>query len=69
MTSPNIELERQWARQLDEFGVENVRIALTSNVYILHVDREFAWKWLREQDERDLRGNKRIAIWTLWRPL
>jgi hypothetical protein len=59
------ELRRRWKRELDQFGVENVRIALSGNVHIPNVDRAYAWEWLRQQDAERRMGDKRIAAWTL----
>jgi hypothetical protein len=38
----DLELHQQWRRQLEELGVENVRICLASNTYIPDIDREYA---------------------------
>jgi hypothetical protein len=56
---------RQWAAELDKFGVENVRIALAENFSLERIDRRFAWRWLRYQDEEKRKGDRRIAKWTL----
>jgi hypothetical protein len=63
--NPNRELHARWTGQLDELGVEGVRIRLTSNVYIPDIDREFAWKWLRQRDEENRSSDRRLAVWTL----
>jgi hypothetical protein len=59
------DLQRQWRHELAKWGAENVRIALSNQTYIPNIDREFAWEWLREQDETRLLLDRRYARWTL----
>ena len=61
----DLELHQQWRRQLEELGVENVRICLASNTYIPDIDREYAWEWLSEKDKRQRAGDRQYARWTL----
>jgi hypothetical protein len=58
-------LRQQWARELENIGVENVRIMLSGNVYIPNVERQFAWDWLRDKDEHRRTADQRYAGWTL----
>jgi hypothetical protein len=61
----NEERERQERAKLEELGVENVRIALTSNTLLPITDKGVAWRWLRDQDEKHRRDDTRYAQWTL----
>jgi hypothetical protein len=61
----DLELQRQWISQLETLGIENVRIHLANNTYIPKIDREFAWRWLRQQDETRQSRDRRNAQWTL----
>jgi hypothetical protein len=61
----DLELHRQWGSQLEELGVENVRICLASNTYIPNIDREYAWEWLSQKDTDQRAGDRRYARWTL----
>jgi hypothetical protein len=61
----NEERERQDRAKLNDIGVENVRIALTSNTELPLTDRGFAWRWLRDQDEKRQRSDLKNAQWTL----
>jgi hypothetical protein len=58
-------LDRQSESKLEEFGVENVRIALTNNTLLPVADKGTAWRWLREKDARRLQSDRVFARWTL----
>jgi hypothetical protein len=57
------EQRQQWAKELEKYGVEDVRIMLSRNVYIPNVDRGFAADWLSDKDEQQ--RTQRYARWTL----
>jgi hypothetical protein len=65
VTSKDIELRKQWRKELEKWGAENIRIALSNQTYIPNIDRGFAWEWLREQDDRRLNKDRQYARWNL----
>src|SRR6266852_8408888 len=63
--SGGLNLDRQSESKLEEFGVENVRIALTNNTLLPVPDKGIAWRWLREKDARRFQSDRVFARWTL----
>jgi hypothetical protein len=55
----------QWEDKLEEFGVENVRIALTNNTFLPVPDKEIVWRWLREKDAARYQMERALGRWTL----
>lgn len=65
MNQKDAELRNQWRKELEKWGPENVRIALGNQTHIPNIDRQFAWDWLREQDEKRLGADRQYAKWNL----
>src|SRR5258708_1782292 len=57
--------EGQWERKLEEFGAENVRMALYNNTFLPIPDNGIAWRWLREKDAGRRQSERAFARWTL----
>jgi hypothetical protein len=51
-------------RELEKLGVENVRIALASNINMGGVERIHAWEWLKEKDESRASSSEWYSRWT-----
>ena len=62
---PASDSDSEWESKLEEFGVENVRIALTNNAFLPIPDKGVAWRWLREKDADRHQSDRAFARWTL----
>ncbi len=65
MIPKDIELRKQWRKELETWGPENIRIALNNQTYIPNINREFAWEWLRDQDNERPNKDRQYAKWNL----